>query len=1070
MKTPRILAIAVLLLTALPATAQVPGILNYQGRVAVGTVNFDGNGQFKFALVNANGSTTYWSNDGTSTAGSQPTGAVPLSVTKGLYSVLLGETTLTNMAAVPASVFNNTDVRLRVWFNDGVNGFQQLSPDQRIAAVGYAMTAGGVNLPATSSASSGVISQNGTSLMHSYGSNNLFAGLGAGNFTMTGTYNTASGVAALQSNTGGSDITALGYFALNKNTTGNDNTAIGYSALSSSSTGTRNTAAGSFAMYSNTTGNYNTAAGFSALGQNTGGTNNTALGDSALFGNIVGVSNTALGNAALLHSTSNNNTAAGAGALGSTTTGSSNSAVGSAALGSNTTGSNNIALGISAGQNLTTGSNNIDIGNLGIAGESNIIRIGTSGTHTDTYLTGVIHGDGSGLTGVTASIPAGSITGTQIATSTITSGNISAGAVGSTQLASNLALGGTTSGTFSGTLSGNASTATTATTAASFSGSLAGNVTGTQGATVVSSVGASTAANVHSAELLANAATNANTAGTIVKRDGAGSFFAGTITATFVGDGSGLTNVPAGAVTGNFNIPGTSGSNVGVITQGGAPLIHTYGNSNFFAAGAGNFSLNATSSNGTLGSYNIGIGGSAIGAGSALAALSNGENNIALGSAAMAGTTNGNDNTAIGVRALVNNITGNNNVAIGSASLSNTQANDGNVAIGYMAGYSVASAHNIAIGDGAMGTASYTSTGQFNVAVGSSALYANSTGDSNSAVGISALNRNTTGSSNAALGTYALNNNNTGSNNTAAGWKVLYSNVTGSGNAAFGYTTMQNNQGGHDNTACGTAALTANTSGNNNTAVGESALGANTTGIDNTAVGFQALLNSTTTSANIALGYQAGINTTGTGNIIIGNPGAALESNVIRMGIQGTHTSTFVAGIAGATASGGSAVFVNASGQLGTQTSSRRFKEKIQDMAESSRCLLSLRPVTFRYKPEIDPKSIPQWGLIAEEVNEVNPDLVVQDEKGVIQTVRYEQLNAMLLNEFLKDHRQLKAVKAKQEAEIKERDAKIATLEKRLAELEAKDQAREARLAKLEQFIPEARKPKSATAANLNPN
>ena len=128
--------------------AQVPQIINYQGRVAVGTVNFDGSGSFKFALVNADGTTTYWSNDGTSAAGSQPTAAVTLTVTKGLYSVLLGDTALAGMTAIPNSVFANSDVRLRVWFNDGTNDSQLLTPDQRIAAVGYAMaasTVGGVS-------------------------------------------------------------------------------------------------------------------------------------------------------------------------------------------------------------------------------------------------------------------------------------------------------------------------------------------------------------------------------------------------------------------------------------------------------------------------------------------------------------------------------------------------------------------------------------------------------------------------------------------------------------------------------------------------------------------------------------------------------------------------------------------------------------------------------------------------------------------------------------------------------------------------------------------------------------
>ena len=121
--------------------AQVPQIINYQGRALVGSTNFNGTGQFKFALVNANGSTTFWSNDGTSSGGGEPTNAVSLGVSNGLYSVLLGDTAITNMTAIPPSVFNNSDVRLRVWFNDGTHGSQLLTPDQRIASVGYAVTA-----------------------------------------------------------------------------------------------------------------------------------------------------------------------------------------------------------------------------------------------------------------------------------------------------------------------------------------------------------------------------------------------------------------------------------------------------------------------------------------------------------------------------------------------------------------------------------------------------------------------------------------------------------------------------------------------------------------------------------------------------------------------------------------------------------------------------------------------------------------------------------------------------------------------------------------------------------------
>ena len=159
-------------------------------------------------------------------------------------------------------------------------------------------------------------------------------------------------------------------------------------------------------------------------------------------------------------------------------------------------------------------------------------------------------------------------------------------------------------------------------------------------------------------------------------------------------------------------------------------------------------------------------------------------------------------------------------------------------------------------------------------------------------------------------------------------------------------------------------------------------------------------------------------------NIIVGNFGAPGDDKVIRIG-SSTHTAAYIGGISGKTASGGAAVYVNSSGKLGTLTSSRRFKDQIEDMAEGSEAILALRPVSFRYKPEIDPDAIPQFGLIAEEVDEVNPDLVVRDEEGEIQTVRYEQVNAMLLNEFLKDHERAEALQAR----VDELEARLARLE-----------------------------------------
>lgn len=495
----------ILTLTSGTLHAQVPGILNYQGRVAVGDppVNFEGSGAFKFALVNADGTTSYWSNDGTSTAGSQPTAAVTLTVTKGLYAVLLGDTALTNMTAVPASVFANDDVRLRVWFDDGVNGSQLLTPDQRIAAVGYAMVAatagvaqsvadgavtsakiaagavgsnqlaggltlggtttgtfsgpltgnvtgttltatGSIDLPVTSGLAEGVITQGGDTLLHTFGTENFFVGANAGNLTMTGNRNMGLGEGALASNTTGSGNTASGFQALFSNTTGLSNTANGRESLRSNTTGNWNTASGHQALFSNTTGQSNTATGLQALFSNSEGTNNTASGRGALYSNTTGIDNTASGFGALFANTTagqnvaiggnalniqsfgnagtpwnSNNVAVGFQALNSnqptsTSTGTSNTAIGTNALSANTTGANNIAVGNSAGSLLTTGDGNIAIGHAGVAGESGVIRIGTS--QTTAHIAGVITGDGGGLSNIPASAVTGTLPASQVAT------------------------------------------------------------------------------------------------------------------------------------------------------------------------------------------------------------------------------------------------------------------------------------------------------------------------------------------------------------------------------------------------------------------------------------------------------------------------------------------------------------------------------------------------------------------------------------------------------------------------------------------------------------------------------
>ena len=337
---------------------------------------------------------------------------------------------------------------------------------------------------------------------------------------------------------------------------------------------------------------------------------------------------------------------------------------------------------------------------------------------------------------------------------------------------------------------------------------------------------------------------------------------------------------------------------------------------------------------------------------------------------------------------------------------------------------------NTAEGDGAL---SSVTTGFSNTANGFSALFSNTTGVENTANGFEALYSNTTGSDNTANGTRALYSN-TGANNTANGASALFFNTTGGRNTANGSAALYSNTGGSDNTANGFFALLF-TTGSENTANGSAALQSNTTGSDNTANGVDALFFNTTGSSNIALGVSAGQNlTTGNNNIDIGNPGVAAEANTIRIGTVGTQTKTFIAGISGATVPTGVAVVVDSTGHLGTTTSSARFKDAIKPMDKASEAILALKPVSFRYKKELDPDGIPQFGLVAEEVEKVNPDLVARDDQGKPYTVRYEAVNAMLLNEFIKARCQI-------ESQQKQIDALTAGLQKVSAQIELKKPA-----------------------------
>ena len=265
----------------------------------------------------------------------------------------------------------------------------------------------------------------------------------------------------------------------------------------------------------------------------------------------------------------------------------------------------------------------------------------------------------------------------------------------------------------------------------------------------------------------------------------------------------------------------------------------------------------------------------------------------------------------------------------------------------------------------------------------------------------------TTGTSNTAIGNLALTSNTSGAANTAVGSVALFENTTGQSLTAIGVNALRNNTSGNFNTATGQNALLENTIGGDNTAIGYNAIDANTTGNSNTAIGRGALDGNSIGSNNTAIGFTAGNQITGDNNIDIGNAGVAGESGIIHIGTAGTHTATFIAGIRETPLAQGVAIAVGitADGQLGVRASSERFKEAIKPMDKTSEAIFSLQPVTFRYKKALDPAALPQFGLVAEQVAKVDPDLVVSDENGKPFTVRYEEVNAMLLNEFLKEHR-----------------------------------------------------------------
>jgi trimeric autotransporter adhesin len=420
----------------------------------------------------------------------------------------------------------------------------------------------------------------------------------------------------------------------------------------------------------------------------------------------------------------------------------------------------------------------------------------------------------------------------------------------------------------------------------------------------------------------------------------------------------------------------------------------------------------------TDGSYNT-----AVGAGTLLFNVGNqstgeGAQNTAIGTAALLNNATGSDNTATGAGALLSNIGGSSNTATGASALFN----------------------NVGLGAPSKPTGIFF--GSFNTANGDRALFSNTNGNSNTATGAGALTENTAGSANTAVGISALSQNTTADQNTAIGAVALFDNTIGAQNTAVGFSALHDNSTASANTATGYNALANNTTGATNTANGVGALASNINGSANTANGYQALAENTTGTGNTALGFTAGLNITGNGNVCIGR---GME------GIAGVDDTTWIKNIyttvQPVVGTDPDVVTINSDGRLGrANVSSRRYKHDIHPMRGASEAIYALNPVKFRYHEQYDRTQTIAFGLIAEEVAEVNPDLVGRNPEGQPESVRYEQINAMLLNEFLKEHRKVAQLRNEFEATVARQQKEIQTLTGQVKEQAAQIQKVSAQL------------------------
>lgn len=836
------------------------------------------------------------------------------------------------------------------------------------------------------------------------GSNNTAGGFGALRNNTTGSNNKADGYQSLYSNTTGGENTANGSQALYSNKTGGYNDAYGYQTLFSATNVNFNSGFGSYALRANTSGSQNAAFGFEALYANISGIENTAVGIEALWSNTVGSYNTANGFQALYYNIASYNTANGFQALVNNTTGSQNTANGYESLYHNTTGPNNTAVGSQALFN-NTGA----IGNTAVGYQA--LYANTTGYYNE--------------------------------------------AVGANALAAN------TTGIGNEANGGNTLTSNTTGGYNSANGGAAlyNNTTGSDNTAngfytlYYNTTGGNNTANGERA-LLNNTTGSFNTADGMYALD----------------NSTGNYNIAVGYLAGHGLVTGTNDIYIGNQGTGGN---FSAGENNTIRIGTTNVHNNA---------YVAGIWGTTLaasnrfvvvdGTGHLGASVTSGGGGVTsvtgsqhiTASPTTGAVVVGSDATPLDTFGTIVSRDANgsfnaNNIALGSANNGTFQNGVLNLpATTYFAGIiTMGSTSNLfihAYGSnnffGGLNAGNLTLTGGDNTGLGFKSLYQNTSGYVNTAVGSQSLFSNADGFGNTAIGYQALYSNTSGYDNVASGWQTLLSNTTGWYNTADGIWALRNNTTGDDNTASGYNALGNNTTGTQNTADGVHALHGSTSGSQNVAVGWWSMNNFLSGTNNIGVGYQAGINlTSGNNSIYIGNQGAGEnfnsgESDTIRIGsinLATTNTgpaNTYIAGIYDNVNYVGTPlqVYVDAGGHLGVLGSSERFKQNVQNMKDASDVLLSLRPVKYEYKPGIDPKASPQFGLIAEEVDKVDPDLVVHDERHGIYTVRYEAVNAMLLNEFLKQHQKVEAQNTEIES-LKEKAAQVDSLASRLDELQA---------------------------------